>query len=205
MGLTLWLVPSAADSARLKKIMDARPTSQSTSDASYPAFQPHITLAALPDPVPSLAAILAAIPETQHALPITFDSVEVGDHFFRSVYLAARPSPALFDLHAHVHSALHIAPKTLKFPHISLCYINDEDAAAGERTRYFQALKDAGRIRGDGNSVSLNCGEPEGDDWMSGFELPEIWIARCEGPVETWTVERKIALKGADIGRGKFV
>ncbi|KAJ7438496.1 2',3'-cyclic-nucleotide 3'-phosphodiesterase [Mycena latifolia] len=199
MGLTLWLVPSPSDSARLKKIMDARPASQlqSISDASYPSFQPHITLAALPDPAPSPAAILAAIPDALPALSITFDAVEVGDHFFRSVYLAIRPTPALLDLHDHVHAVLGIPPKTPKYPHISLCYITDEDAAAGERARYFQALESAGRIRADdGGSVSLNCGEPGGEeDWISGFDSPEIWVARCEGPVETWTVEEKIALR----------
>ncbi|KAJ7709549.1 2',3'-cyclic-nucleotide 3'-phosphodiesterase [Mycena rosella] len=194
MGLTLWLVPSPADSARLRKIMDARPRSQSTSEASYPIFQPHITLAALPDPVPSLANILASIPDAQRALPITFDAVEVGDHFFRSVYLAVHPTQALLDLHHHVHAKLDIPLKTPKYPHISLCYINDEDAATGERTRYFHALEDAGTIRASEGSVSLNCGEPGEDDWLSAFQSPEIWIARCEGPVETWTVEKKIAL-----------
>ncbi|KAJ6597227.1 2',3'-cyclic-nucleotide 3'-phosphodiesterase [Mycena vulgaris] len=171
------------------------PPSQSTSEASYPKFQPHITLAALPDAAPSLAEILASIPAAQRALPIEFDAVEVGDHFFRSVYLAVHTTPALLDLHHHVHDALRILPKTPKFPHISLCYINDADAAAGERTRYFQALESAGKIRADGGSVSLNCGEPGVDDWLSSFDSPEIWIARCDGPVETWTVEKKIALR----------
>jgi 2',3'-cyclic-nucleotide 3'-phosphodiesterase len=178
--------------------MDTRPESQlSATNASYPKFQPHITLAALPDsdPVPSISAILKSIPQSQRPLPITFDAVEVGDHFFRSVYLAVHATPALLALHNHVHSALRIEPKTPKYPHISLCYISDEDAADGERKRYFDALDRAGRIRADGTSVSLNCGEPGEDDWLSGFDSPEIWIARCEGPVETWTVERKIPLR----------
>ncbi|KAJ7087737.1 2',3'-cyclic-nucleotide 3'-phosphodiesterase, partial [Mycena epipterygia] len=194
-GLTLWLVPSASDSARLKNIMDTRPKSQSNSEASYPQFQPHITLASFPDPAPSLAAILSSISQAQPALPVTFDAVEVGDHFFRSVYLAVHPTPALLDLHRHVHAKLEIPPKTPKYPHISLCYISDEDAASGERAKYFQELQDSGKIRENGNSISLNCGGLSEEDWFSGFESPEIWVTRCEGPVETWTVEQKIALQ----------
>ncbi|KAJ7219584.1 2',3'-cyclic-nucleotide 3'-phosphodiesterase, partial [Mycena pura] len=196
--LTLWLVPSASDSARLKRFMGTRPNSQSTSvsEASYPQFHPHVTLASLPDPEPPQAAILASIPDTLRALSISFDRVQVGDHYFRSVYLAVHPTQDLLDLHHHVHAALGIAPRTPKYPHLSLCYINDDDAAAGERTRYFDELQNAGKIRAndEGASVSLNCGDVSDDDWLSGFQSPEIWITRCGGPVETWTVESKIVL-----------
>jgi len=191
MGLSLWLVPSPEDSARLQKIMQIRPSESQSSETSYPKFHPHITLASLPDPVPSLATILSSIPDAQRALPITFDAVEVGDHFFRAVYIAVRPTAALRDLHHHVHAKLDIPEKTPKYPHISLCYIKE----AGERTKYSQELEQSGRIRKDGNSVSLNCGESNEDDWLSEFNFPEIWIARCEGPVETWTVEKKISLR----------
>ncbi|KAJ7685475.1 2',3'-cyclic-nucleotide 3'-phosphodiesterase [Mycena polygramma] len=194
MGLTLWIVPSAADSDRLKIIMDVRPNgkSQLSSESSYPKFHPHITLASIPDPAPSLETILSSIPDAR--LPISFASVEIGDHYFRSVYLAVHATPALLDLHHHVHAKLAIPAKTPKYPHISLCYINDNDAAAGERTSYFQELEKRGRVRQGDASVSLNCGEAGEEDWINGFESPEIWIARCEGPVETWTVEKKIAL-----------
>ncbi|KAJ7172185.1 hypothetical protein C8R46DRAFT_1085049 [Mycena filopes] len=140
--------------------MQIRPASSPSplAETSYPAFTPHITLASLPHPEPSLATILSAIPDTQHALPITFDAVAVGDHFFRSVFLAVRPTAALRDLHQHVHAKLGIPEKTPKYPHISLCYINDEDAAAGERMRYFEALEQSGRIRKDGDSVSPKFG-----------------------------------------------
>ncbi|KAJ7905854.1 hypothetical protein B0H14DRAFT_2661898 [Mycena olivaceomarginata] len=172
MGLTLWLVPSAADSERLKKIM-APPESYLTSQTSYPKFEPHITLTSIPEPSPSLDAIVSSIPDAQPALPVAFDTVQ---------------------LHRHVHEKLGIAPKTPKYPHISLCYINDDDAASGERDKYFQALEKSGKIRKDGSNVSLNCGKPGEEDWLSGFDSPEIWLARCEGPVETWTIVKKMVL-----------
>ncbi|KAF8211868.1 RNA ligase/cyclic nucleotide phosphodiesterase [Mycena galopus ATCC 62051] len=180
MGLTLWLVPSATDSERLQKIMN-RPTSRSTSETSYPTFEPHITLASIPGSITSLDTILASIPDTQPSLPISFDAIEVGDHYFRSVYVTAHLSPALVELHRYVHEKLGISPRTPKYPHISLVYINDDDAAAGERDKYFQELKTSGKIRQDGPSVSLNCGETGEEDWLSGFSSPEIWLTRCEG------------------------
>ncbi|KAJ7510170.1 2',3'-cyclic-nucleotide 3'-phosphodiesterase [Mycena galericulata] len=199
LGLTLWLVPSQVDTARLRTIMDIRPSTD-LLEASYPRFQPHITLASLSDdPPPSsdtIRSILSSIPQGKRPLSITFDAVEVGDHFFRSVYIAVHPSDDLLDLHRDVHAKLGITnPKTPKYPHISLCYISDDDAKVGERTNYFHQLQASGRIRQVGNSVSLNCRDRDGeDDWLSGFESPEIWIARCEGPVETWTVQTKISL-----------
>ncbi|KAJ7286153.1 hypothetical protein C8J57DRAFT_658760 [Mycena rebaudengoi] len=175
--------------------MDRRPEQHSHSDASYSKFEPHITLAALPEPVPSLEAIISSIPESQPALPISFDSIEVGSHFFRSVYLAVHLTPALSHLHDHIHAQLGIVPKTPAYPHISLCYISDADAATGERSRYLKELEDSGKVRRTNDSVSLNCGEPGEEEWISGFQLPEIWITRCEGPVETWTVESKFSLR----------
>ncbi|KAF7363729.1 Cyclic phosphodiesterase [Mycena sanguinolenta] len=190
-GLTLWLVPSPSDSERLKKIMTPRTKSDLISDASYPQFEPHITLASIPDS--SLDAIVSSIPTTQPALPIAFDAIEVGDHYFRSVYIAVHLSEALVELHRHVHEKLGItSPRTPKFPHVSLCYIADEDATAGERDRYFQQLQ--GSIRRNGTTVSLNCGEPGEADWVSSFEAREIWVTRCKGPVETWIVVKKIPL-----------
>ncbi|KAJ6502219.1 2',3'-cyclic-nucleotide 3'-phosphodiesterase [Mycena sanguinolenta] len=190
-SLTLWLVPSASDSERLKKIMIPRTKPDSISNASYPQFEPHITLASIPNS--SLDAILSSIPASQPTLPIAFDAIEVRDHYFRSVYIPVHLSEALVELHRHVHDKLGItSPRTPKFPHISLCYISDEDAAAGERDRYFQQLQ--GSIHRDGTGVSLNCGEPGEEDWVSGFDAREIWVMRCKGPVETWTILQKIPL-----------
>ncbi|KAJ7221043.1 2',3'-cyclic-nucleotide 3'-phosphodiesterase [Mycena haematopus] len=175
--------------------MMLRPEPHLPSDTSYPKFEPHITLASIPDSMSSLDTILSSIPDAQPALPITFDAIEVGDHYFRSVYVAVHLSPALVELHRHVHEKLGIPPRTPKYPHISLCYINDDDAAAGERDKYFQQLEKSAKIRQDETSVSLNCGEPGEEDWLPGFHAPEIWITRCQGPVETWTIAEKIALQ----------
>ncbi|KAK7037997.1 cyclic phosphodiesterase [Favolaschia claudopus] len=193
MGLSLWLVPSPADSERLKRLM-IPPTASSTLAPSYPTFEPHITLASLPPTVSSLDFILSSNLHVGAAIPLTCDGVEVGDHYFRSVYIAVGLSPVLRDLHSQVHQKLGIPPKTPKFPHMSLCYISDGDAAAGERDRFYQGLQHTGKIRNEGSSVSLNCGG-FGEDWLSTFYCQEIWLVSCEGPVESWVVQQKIPLK----------
>ncbi|KAF7311446.1 Cyclic phosphodiesterase [Mycena kentingensis (nom. inval.)] len=197
MGLSLWLVPGETDAQNIQKIMDIRPNpASSTNQASYPRFHPHITLSTLPtDPEPTAEQIEAAIPAFSRPLSVTIDHVEGnGDHYFRSVYLAIQPSADLVSLHERLHLALSIAhPRTPKFPHMSLVYITDEDAAKGERTKYFDAI--ASRIRATGGAVSLNCGTQEEENRVSDLTLRQVWVARCEGPVETWVVEKKIPLR----------
>ncbi|KAF9030687.1 hypothetical protein BDZ89DRAFT_1064470 [Hymenopellis radicata] len=177
MGVTLWIVPSRKDAEKLKHIMDIRPRSL---EASYPSFEPHITLLSLPaDSTISLPELRASIPTTP--LKISFNSVNIGDHFFRSVYIAVKPTPS------SSYPAL---------PHISLCYITDEDAALGERTSFYNALKDAGRMKPtqDNAGVSLNCSQGAGEDWVSTFEASEVWITECNGPVESWKILDKVSL-----------
>ncbi|KAI3619273.1 cyclic phosphodiesterase [Moniliophthora roreri] len=198
MGITLWIVPSAKDTERLKKIMAVRPQDSlpvQTSSVSYPIFDPHITLASLSSHSNILLSKLKeSIPKTQSALKVNFKSVDAGDHFFRSVYIAVTPTSELTALHQHVHEALGVEPRTPMFPHISLCYISDHDAEHGERQRFRDELRSTGRIREDeGGAVSLNCGTDK-EDWVSGFISPEIWIADCEGPLESWRVLERIPL-----------
>ncbi|KAF8913548.1 2',3'-cyclic-nucleotide 3'-phosphodiesterase [Mucidula mucida] len=179
LGVTLWIVPSRKDAEKLKHIMDIRPASSArTSEASYPSFEPHITLLSLPaDSSISLQELRASIPKST-PLKISFNSVNIGDHFFRSVYIAVKPTPELWSLHAHTHKALNQEPRTPLFPHISL------------------SLNDAGRIKSieDGDGVALNCSQGAGEDWMSTFETSEIWIAECNGPVESWKILDKVSL-----------
>ena len=74
---------------------------------------------------------------------------------------------------------------------MSLCYIADEDES--ERDRTAQVLRDTGVIgqRADPQSISFRCGDVS----LIGFNGAEIWVVKCDGPVETWEVEeRKVKL-----------
>ncbi|KAG9226229.1 hypothetical protein CCMSSC00406_0005140 [Pleurotus cornucopiae] len=198
MGVTLWLVPPQRDAERLRRIMRIRPSSKPlTIDASYPDFDPHITLLALPpDSEITLDALRDAIPSDQKSLSIGFKAVETSDHFFRSALITIIPTAELFALHEHVHASLKLDPRTPMFPHVSLCYITDEDAQCGERDKYLHELETQGRIKREVGSprVSLDCGEEDDQDWMDGFSACEVWVAECNGPVASWKILDKIPL-----------
>lgn len=184
--VTLWIVPSDEDSAKLRIIMSMQ--SSTCKTRSYPKFHPHITLAAPPS---SSHLTLEQLRESiSHHLPckirIDFKSVNTGNHFFRSVYIAVQPSPDLVSLHKCIHTTLDLEPRTPLFPHLSLCYIADEDDAAGkERQEWRNQLETSGRIRTIGPagvSIEVNCSKDgAGNDWISGFRV-SLWAwcwSRC--------------------------
>ncbi|KAG6862070.1 hypothetical protein C0995_007200 [Termitomyces sp. Mi166 len=140
------------------------------------------------------AVIDSALGQSEGNLPIKFQSVDIGTHFYRSVYIAITLTPGLQALHRDVHTKLGIEPKTPAYPHVSLCYINDADAA--EREKFLDELKNEGKIRyeSDGKGVSLKCGKGEDSVWLSEFRAREVWVAKCDGPVESWTVLDKILI-----------
>lgn len=150
------------------------------SGESFPNFEPHVTLASLPLDIP-VSAIRAGVPQGQKQINISFKSLEIGTHYFRSVYIAVEPSSELSTLHQQVHAALQIDPKTPVYPHISLCYVTDEDAEKGLRRQFAESLE----VKEESDGIALGG---ESEDWMSGLRADEIWITRCEGPVETWEV-----------------
>ena len=88
---------------------------------------------------------------------------------------------------------MQAVPRTPSFPHLSLCYIDDKDAAIGEREAFYKILKDGGKIRPGG---SLDCGLVE-EDWMDCFEANDIWVVQCEGPVSEWAILKKLNLNRA--------
>lgn len=192
MGLTLWIVPPRPDSGRLKVAMQPPHAGDDQLDPSFPQFEPHITLASIPLDTP-IVRLRESIPPDQRRLKVSFASVEVGTHYFRSVYIAVKLSPELAKLHQEVHATLGMDPITPAYPHISLCYVTDEDAEKGSRQRFFEGLG----IRNKGEDIALNCGAGEKEDWMEGFLAGDIWIVRCEGPVETWEVLDVIELHNA--------
>ncbi|KIY50806.1 LigT-like protein [Fistulina hepatica ATCC 64428] len=195
-GVTLWLVPSPHVALKLKHIMDAKTkrSSPNLHPSSYPNFEPHITLAALPHDVDIPPSdLLLAVPQSLRSIAARIKSVEIGTHYFRSVYLAIDPSPELTALHGHIHHKLQITPRTPSFPHMSLCYVADEDAAAGERQLFYDTLIASGRVlQTSANDIVLL----DKDDvvGISSFECTEVWVVRCDGPVEHWQVLDKLPL-----------
>ena len=203
-GLSLWLVPTAAQSAKLSWIMHVRPPTAKMPD-SYPRFQPHITLTTVPSTT-SVEELVAAIPSRQSRVKVDFSDVVVSDAYFRSVLAAVEPSPEILSLCTKINENLGIRdPRSPMFPHMSIYYI--DDAEAEERARVLRELEDnktvvkiedGVQIHTSGGPVGIPTGSetrplPPGDV-LQGFDGAEIWVALCDGPVETWTVLKKIEL-----------
>ncbi|KAF9653064.1 hypothetical protein BDM02DRAFT_2122023 [Thelephora ganbajun] len=204
MGLSLWLVPTAEQSAKLVWIMHIRPPTAKMSN-SYTRFHPHITLATVPSTTP-VEELVAAIPSRQPKVKADFSDVVVSDAYFRSVLAIVKPSPTIMSLRTKINENLKIrSPQSPMFPHMSIYYI--DDAEAEERKRVLQELKENGTVVQTEDGVQIHTsggplGVPTGSgtrplphgDALQGFDGVEIWIAYCDGPVETWTVLEKVEL-----------
>jgi 2',3'-cyclic-nucleotide 3'-phosphodiesterase len=190
-GLAVWLVPSQGMAEKLKSIMHSHPRS---SSRSYPHFYPHITLASTASSTP-LNSVVSSIPGDILAIPVTFQSLKVGDNFFRSVYVSIHLSPELSALQSSIYAASSVFErKTPSFPHMSIFYIEDDEAE--ERTRMARGLELNGLVRTGEGCVELKFGADGEEERVHGFQGKEIWIVDCDGPVVGWDskVLKKIVL-----------
>ncbi|KAG1754363.1 2',3'-cyclic-nucleotide 3'-phosphodiesterase [Suillus lakei] len=198
-GLSLWLVPNPAQLQLIQRVLPKQPETRSVSAASYPEITPHITLASSGKATQD--TILRALPSTLRPIPVEFHKLEVGDHYFRSVFVSAKKTTELVALHEHIMAALDrdgASPSAPSFPHMSISYIADEDGDA-ERKKTADELRAVTVVEGSeiggAETVALRCGDSEeGHVWLSGFEGTEVWIVRCEGPVQHWPVLQKITV-----------
>lgn len=201
MGLSLWLVPNPAQLQLIQKVLPKQPETRPVSAASYPEITPHITLASSGKATQD--AVLRAIPSTLHPITVEFQKLEVGDHYFRSVFISVKKTTELVALHEHIMAALDrdgASPSAPAFPHMSISYIADEDGAA-ERKKAADELRAITIVEGsetgtDGTeTVVLRCEDSEeGRVCLASFEGTEVWIVRCEGPVQHWQVLHKISV-----------
>ncbi len=212
-AISLWLVPSAPESALLQQFMNRHP--KPGAEHSFPHFHPHVTLATLCPPVASessseqrdstVLTLREAVPLGQRVVPVRFARVVAGDHYYRSVFVALAPSPEL----VHLRAALAAAgtPHPPAFPHLSLYYIADEEAHTRERLLQELERENVVRHAADGQEVVLDCGGAGADTAdsgmgyggaLAGFTGTQIWIVDCEGPVEGWKVLDKILLANSD-------
>lgn len=200
IGFTLWIVPSATEAKMIEAIMHLRPEGSNGTDAtSYAKFYPHITLAAqLPTTMEDNPDVLRSLIPLQDApLTCSFASIDIGDAYFRSVYVAIKPSFQLLDLHKKVHENLQIETRTPIFPHLSLVYIADADGSK-ERRRYYDLLEKGRKVKindtGEAVGVSLNFGSEAEEYWVDHFDAREVWAVKCDGPAESWEVKAKYPL-----------
>lgn len=168
--------------------MHKRPETPLHHPSSWPRFTPHITLGS----APTGEAASAAIPRDQSRIPVRFKEFQAGPVYFRSVLFAVHPDPAVVKLEEDVRKALGASGLPPAYPHMSFAYIDDSEAEAREKIRV--ELKKRGTVEDTEDGVGIWCGQGD-EDFLTGFEATEIWVAKCDGPVETWTVLEKFELK----------
>ncbi|KAJ3492107.1 hypothetical protein NLI96_g182 [Meripilus lineatus] len=136
----------------------------------------------------------AAIPTDQRPIPIRFKSVDVGNKYFMSVYVAVHHDEELVALRDHLKRTP--GEKTVPpLAHMSLFYIDDSDRE--ERQKMADLLVTERRvIIQDAHSIKLDLSQTgeEGTDVYSGFKGAEIWIVSCDGPVPTWEVQDRLPI-----------
>ncbi|RPD67955.1 hypothetical protein L226DRAFT_555675 [Lentinus tigrinus ALCF2SS1-7] len=196
-AISLWLVPNEETRRKIETAMKIGPPT-TNSPSSFPPFQPHVTLASSSDPT----ALRAAVPRDQPAIPVSFKSLEVGEKYFMSVFVAvhsAHGSP-LETLREHLRASLGDAAVP-PVAHLSLYYIDKADK--GEREYVARRLKSELRVleggRGDESVVKIACfyddiEEEQDPELIDGFDGEEIWLVRCKGPVPSWEVLQKFIL-----------
>ncbi|KAL5511771.1 hypothetical protein ACEPAH_4989 [Sanghuangporus vaninii] len=213
-GIAVWLVPPPAEAELIKRKLMRMPPSLEPLPYSLPTLEPHITIASFPSSIPldTLRSSLNSISingshhqeregegEGTPALEIRFSALSVGDAYFRSVLLDIIPTPALHSLREQLQkSALPYEARSPRYPHLSLFYVLDEHAEDRERIRQALWRDCKGMHLGDRIMFDIDLlkeGGAGGDEErFEGFCASDIWIVRCEGAVEEWTVLDKIHL-----------
>ena len=187
-GLAIWIVP---DEDIFTEIMHIR--TGKAKPPSYPEFPPHVTLALLPQHI-QVDAVQDALNDLfERPFSVKFASIEIGSQYFRSVYVSMHLTEDIARLHSDLHKQLQIEPRTPSFPHLSLCYISDEDAEKGERQAFYNAIEEGGLVVQSNDGIALRS-KPS-DQPKPGFLCKEIWLVDCEGDVEKWPIIAKYHAK----------
>jgi len=162
-GFSLWIVPEAEVHRRLAALIGAL-----ARRFGSPVFDPHVTLlAGLPGPASSVVERAEDAMRGAKAFPVRFVGPEIGDSYFRSLYLRVEPSPELLARHAAARDAFGRTEEPPFFPHLSLLYGAPPPPAVMEEVR------------------------PAAPD---GFEVRTVDLYSTEGEVELWHRVRRFRL-----------
>ncbi|KAL5490178.1 hypothetical protein ACEPAI_5011 [Sanghuangporus weigelae] len=207
MGIAVWLVPPPAEVELIKRKLMRLPPSLEPLPYFLPTLEPHITIASFPSSIPldTLRSSVENITingyhqEGATALEVAFSALSAGDAYFHSVLLDIVPTPALHTLREQLQkNALPYEARSPGYPHLSLFYVPDEYAEDRERFREALWRENKGMHLGDRIAFNIGLAKEGGaggdEEHFEGFRASEIWIVRCEGAVEEWTVLDKTHL-----------
>jgi len=117
-----WLLPCAADAARLQAMIDALATTHAA-----PVFEPHVTLHVAGCPAQfDIDALLATIADRHPALTLATLATGHGDAYYKALYLSVscelQDGPGLMALRRDLVAQLTAADAYDFQPHVSLLY-----------------------------------------------------------------------------------
>lgn len=162
-GFSLWIVPEGEVRRRLAALI-----AELARRFGGPVFDPHVTLlAGLPGPAASVIARAEDVMRVSNTFPVRFIGPELGDCYFRSLYLRVAPSPELLALHGAARDAFGRTEEPPFFPHLSVLYGAPPLPAEMDEVR--PAVPD-------------------------GFEARTVDLCSTEGEVERWHRVRRFRL-----------
>jgi len=163
---SLWLVPDGAVHQALGRLID-----ELADQHGGPRFPPHITLlGSVVGSEEEVARGAERIAQQTHALTVDFDGLGAEEVYFRTLYLVARPAPALMAANALARQVFPPDRSEPFRPHLSLLY---GDYAAETK----RAISDAIQPR-----LPATC------------EVRALEVYLTEPPVEAWRLVRRCAL-----------
>jgi len=118
VGFSLWISPEGEERRRLAALIASL-----ARRFGGPVFDPHVTLlAGVSGPAPEVVARAERVAHARKALPLRLVGPEIGEGYFRCLYLRVEPSPELLALHAAAQAAFGREGEPPFFPHLSLMY-----------------------------------------------------------------------------------
>jgi 2'-5' RNA ligase len=172
----------------------------SYSSRSYPRFAPHITLATFALSSATLPPLNALIPANAHPVPVFFESVNIGNTYLGAFSVRVAKSPELMSLHDGVLNGIAangIEARSRSFPHMSLFYVDEEEARQQLTDELFKTERVTTVSQGGTTSVLLRP-DPRATGLLplEGFNGTQVWLVDCNSKnVEAWEVKEKISLR----------
>lgn len=136
------------------------------------------------DAIPTFSESMKKIIEEHKELRLAFKyPLFIGSSYFVSVVLGLQPNEPLLKFQKDVLSVVSeklglSISGTVFFPHVSLYY------GEGDRNKIATSISQEATITEDTEKLIL--------DGTRELKPSEIWVVKCEGPVEEWGVLEKI-------------
>ncbi|KAF8308304.1 hypothetical protein DL93DRAFT_2087058 [Clavulina sp. PMI_390] len=193
MGITWWLVPTAASAKPIEAAINEAHTRH-----HGPSFPAHVTLFSLPSTSKTNDALIQATKSTLATsspgtvITLAQGQVTIGETFHQSVFLALKPTQPLTSLRTALLKATGASTKTesANFPHASLYY---GDGSSEDKHHVVAHLMDAQKV-----DIALDGTLEVSSLPAEGVSFDAVWIMDIGGKNPSdWKVIHKEPLSGS--------